>query len=236
MARITINGVSLDPVAQSEGLRAASLESRDASGSNYVLIQTKAPLSEEHQRGGRSTSAALIKALPVNGAVELVGQYNPSEAGPSPNNNAGFGRVNLAGSVIIPGPNVDGGFGEAGPLKQGDEDTITIRVPEEVPGSKGRMPRAAGAAPTGASPSLKLTLVWSDPPGAALQNDLDLIIRAPNGQERHGNMGTSKGFDRANNVEQVVWDNIPPGDVNVTVQAFRITKFPQSYAYAWRVS
>jgi serine protease AprX len=181
-------------------------------------------------------SAALIKALLVNGAVELAGQYNPSEAGPSPNNNSGFGRVNLAGSAIIPGPSASGGFGEGGPLKQGDEDTITIRVPGDIQASKGGRRRASGPTPTGASPTLKITLVWSDYPGAALQNDLDLIVRTSTGEERHGNMGTSKGFDRANNVEQIAWDNIPSGDVKVTVQAFRITRFPQPYAYAWRIS
>jgi hypothetical protein len=83
---------------------------------------------------------------------------------------------------------------------------------------------------------LKVTLVWSDPPGAALQNDLDLIVRAHNGQERHGNSGTGRGFDRVNNVEQIVWPNIPPGDAQITVRAFRITKFPQPFAYAWRIS
>ena len=50
MALITINGVSLDPVAQSDALRAARLESPDASKSNYVLVQTGEPLSEEQQQ------------------------------------------------------------------------------------------------------------------------------------------------------------------------------------------
>ena len=86
------------------------------------------------------------------------------------------------------------------------------------------------------SPTLKITLVWSDPPGPTLQNDLDLIVKAANGQERHGNMGSSAGFDRANNVEQIVWENIPPGAAKVTVRAFRITQFPQPYAFAWRLS
>ena len=85
-------------------------------------------------------------------------------------------------------------------------------------------------------PTFKVTLVWSDPPGAALQNDLDLIVRASDGSERHGNMGTGKGFDRANNVEQVVWENMPPGDAEIIVHAVRITRFAQPYAYAWRVS
>src|SRR5262249_26202520 len=122
------------------------------------------------KNGVANPSAALLKALLINGAVELAGQYSPSEAGPSPNNNSGFGRVNLANSVIIPGVDRDRGFREGGPLRQDDEDTITV--------------------PTTVGTSLKVTLVWSDPPGAALQNDLDLIVRAVNGQERHGNMGT----------------------------------------------
>jgi hypothetical protein len=49
-------------------------------------------------------------------------------------------------------------------------------------------------------------------------------------------MGTSKKFDRVNNVEQVRWTNMPPGTAKITIRAFRITNFPQPYAYAWRIS
>ena len=173
-------------------------------------------------------SAALIKALLINGAVTIPGQYSPSEAGASPNGNSGWGRVNLAGSIILPGPHPNGGFREGDPLKQGEEDTITIRIPGP--------PGPGGVGPLGLSPSLKITLVWSDPPGAMLQNDLDLIVRAADGQERHGNMGTSKNFDRLNNVEQVVWENIPAGEAKIPVRAFHITQFPQPWAYVWRLS
>ena len=182
------------------------------------------------KNGVSHPSAALIKALMINGAVELLGQYSPTEAGPSPNNNSGFGRVNLAGSVIIPGPNPDGGFGDGGPLKQGGEDTIPVKIP------KGRDGLAAAAGTSGLTATLKVTLVWSDPPGAKLQNDLDLIVVAANNQERHGNMGVATGFDRVNNVEQVIWTNIPPGAAKIVIKAVRITKFPQPYAYAWRIS
>ncbi len=44
-------------------------------------------------------SAALVKAMLINGADDLAGQYTPSEAGPIPNVNEGFGRVNLARAV-----------------------------------------------------------------------------------------------------------------------------------------
>lgn len=74
-------------------------------------------------------------------------------------------------------------------------------------------------------------------PGATpLPYDLDLIVRAADGTERHGNMGTSDGFDRRNNVEQVLWHNFPPGEATVVVRAFRITRFAQPCAYAWRIS
>lgn len=198
------------------------------------------------KNGMPKPSAALIKALLINGAVPLTGQYNPAEVGPSPNNVSGWGRVNLAGSVILPGPNPNAGLGEGGPLKQGQESTITIKIPtghanlglaaKKKKGAKKTKKGTAAVGLMGVSPTLKITLVWSDPPGPTLQNDLDLIVKAANGQERHGNMGTTSGFDRVNNVEQVVWENIPPGDAKITVRAFRITQFPQPFAFAWRIS
>ena len=182
------------------------------------------------ENGVGTPSAALVKALLVNGAVPLPGQYVPTEAGAVPNRNEGFGRVDLAGSVIIPGGAPDGGFGEGGPLKEGGEDTVTVEIPAMSPDPGGN------AAPAAIGATLKVTLVWSDPPGAALQNDLDLIVRASDGTERHGNMGTGKGFDRLNNVEQVWWANMPAGPAEILVSAHRITRFPQPYAFAWRIS
>jgi serine protease AprX len=69
-----------------------------------------------------------------------------------------------------------------------------------------------------------------------LQNDLDLIVIAADGTERHGNVGFATVFDRLNNVEQVVWTNMPPGVAKIVIRAFRITRFPQPYSYAWRIS
>src|SRR5205085_1025908 len=116
------------------------------------------------------------------------------EAGSSFNNNSGFGRVNLLGSVILPGPNPDAGLGTGGPLKQGDEDTITIHIPSQPPGKPGATSggaagvAAAGVSTLGLGATFKITLVWSDPAGSNLQNDLDLIVKAADGSERHGNM------------------------------------------------
>jgi hypothetical protein len=164
--------------------------------------------------GTAAPSAALLKALLINGSVELVGQYNPSEAGPSPNDNSGWGRAKLSTSVLTAGPTA--GFADAGPLAQEAEESASVTVAE--------------------GQTLKVTLVWSDPPGATLQNDLDLIVKAADGSERHGNQGTGSEFDRVNNVEQIVWQNIPAGAATIVVKAFRITTGPQPYAYAWTLS
>jgi serine protease AprX len=185
------------------------------------------------KNGMPSPSASLIKALLINGAIELTGQYSPSEAGPSFNNSSGFGRVNLLGSVILPGPNPDAGIGEGGPLKQGDENTFTVDIPSQTPGTHAV---TAGVGTTALGATFKITLVWSDPAGDRLQNDLDLVVVAADGGERHGNMGVATGFDRSNNVEQIVWTNMPSGVAKIVVRAFHITRFPQPYAYAWRIS
>ncbi|KAL9100487.1 MAG: hypothetical protein Q9163_004142 [Psora crenata] len=168
------------------------------------------------KNGEQNPTAALIKALLINGAVNMRGQYQTADVGPSPNPINGWGRVNLANSVVIPGAQSNGGFNQAGPLRQGQDDVFAIDIP-------------GGA-------TLKITLVWTDFPGPLLQNDLDLIVVAANGEERHGNMGTGPGFDRINNVEQVIWPGMPAGDARVIIRCARITRGAQDYAYAWRIS
>ncbi|MBF2062912.1 MAG: S8 family serine peptidase [Calothrix sp. C42_A2020_038] len=162
-------------------------------------------------------SAALIKAMLINGAKDIVGQYVPSEAGDIPNFAEGFGRVDLAATV---GPR-----GENERVIFKDENTTLDTLEEE----KLEVEVTADSL-------LKVTLVWTDFPGEALQNDLDLIVKTPDGQERHGNMPPSSlEFDRHNNVEQVIWANVPPPSVEVIVRAHRITQ-PQSYALVVRLS
>ncbi|PWY93849.1 subtilisin-like protein [Aspergillus sclerotioniger CBS 115572] len=166
-------------------------------------------------------TAALIKALLINGAVELTGQYIPSEAGPSPNGSSGFGRVNLTKSVILPSQD-DGGFIEGEALAQGQHKDIDVNIPQGTESS-----------------DLKVTLVWTDPPGTELQNDLDLIVIGPDGKEKHGNMGDGSGFDRKNNVEQVVWKGLQPGSsIKVRVYAFHIFQrdHNQPYAVVWTIN
>lgn len=170
----------------------------------------------ERDRNISNPSAALVKALLINGAVEISGQYIPSEAGAIPNSSQGFGRVDLAASVGPFPTNMTLEFrDEDRALDTGEEEAISLNL---------------------SAPSLlKVTLVWTDAPGAALQNDLDLIVRA-GGEERHGNLPAgSTAFDRNNNVEQVIWASVPAGPVEVIVRAYRAIQ-PQTYALVIRTA
>lgn len=169
-------------------------------------------------RGIQKPSAALVKALLINGAENLDGQYVPTESGRVPNHSEGFGRVDMAATV--------------GPFREG----LQLTLKDEKTALEGGEEEKLTVPVTKAGMDLKVTLVWSDPPGEALQNDLDLIVRAANGRERHGNMtATSRKFDRVNNVEQVTWNNLPVGNVDIVVRAWRITQSAQSYALVVRL-
>jgi subtilisin family serine protease len=163
-------------------------------------------------------SAALVKAMLINGASPLRGQFVPTELAPIPNQAEGFGRVDLAASLAPVADNTTSTFW--------DEHTVLDVGDEES------HPFVVGAA----GKTFKVTLVWTDPAGESLQNDLDLIVRDAQGSERHGNQSpTSTDFDRINNVEQVIWTNIASGNVQIIVRAFRIPVSPQGYALAVRV-
>ncbi len=71
-------------------------------------------------------SAALAKAMLINGAKDLVGQYIPSEAGDIPNSSEGFGKVDLASTI---GDGILFEFkDEATNLDTGEEELTSLSV------------------------------------------------------------------------------------------------------------
>jgi hypothetical protein len=169
--------------------------------------------------GIASPSAALVKALLINGAVPIKGQYTPSEVGAVPGISEGFGRVNIPTTIGPFGANVVFTFkDEATKLDTNQQEQITVQV-------------------NAAHTQLKVTLAWTDPAGETLQNDLDLIVQASTGEERHGNVAAgSTDFDRSNNVEQVTWEAPPAGNAVIIVRAFSIALSQQSYALVVKAS
>jgi len=140
-------------------------------------------------------SAALIKATLINGAVELTGGgADDNGEGVYPNNSQGWGRVHLDNALYF--------AGDDRRLKvwDGPADLDT--------GQAWTGTYVLGAADRG----LKVTLAYTDYPGASLANDLSLEVTAPDGTVFRGNnfSGLNPGyscsggtFDAVNNVEGV---------------------------------
>lgn len=145
-------------------------------------------------------SAALVKAALICGARTPQGWPNRS----------GFGILDLGGTVLSLWEKtfryVDAGKGVAA----GETVSYTFEV-------------KSGEAP------FKATLVWTDPgavPGAEapLVNNLDLVVRGPEGKEWIGNSFLSGRPDDVNNVEQVVIPDPEPGTYTIYVKGTAITK------------
>jgi subtilisin family serine protease len=200
-------GPSTDPLFFFEG--GTSMATPLVAGSAAVVREFL------QSQGVNNPTAALVKAMLINGADLVAGQYVPSEVGTPPDISQGFGRINLL-RTVNPGSQSETVtfFDENTALDTGKEESL-------FQGPVGK--------------SAKVTLVWADPAGEALQNDLDLIVRNGAGQEWHGNMPAgSADFDRTNNVEQVIFQTDAPDNITVVVRCFRAT-VPQNYALVVRV-
>jgi subtilisin family serine protease len=146
-------------------------------------------------------SAALLKAILINGA-------RTAEGGPS---KEGFGVLDLSASTIAL---KDGAFqftDEIAGVAQEEEKTYTFHVADP-------------------SAPVKVTLDWTDPPdtagsGSTLVNDLDLIVKTPDGKVFYGNhfLGANTP-DRLNNVEQVFLPSPEPGEYTVHVVGAAVLK------------
>ena len=153
---------------------------------------------------GANPSPALVKAALINGARDVNGVSTSASA---PNGSEGWGRVNLK-NVLNTGATV---------TYVNETDTLA----------------GTGAARiyTGnvADPSrpLRITLVWTDPPGAAdpaLVNDLDLEVTVAGvtykGNVLSGGLSAAGGSaDSVNNVENVFLPGGQSGPLSVRVRA-----------------
>jgi len=194
---------------------------------------------QEH--GKQQPSAALVKALLINGAVNYSSPY-----GPGFDAQQGFGRVDIDRSIAMIKHSA---FVEGGSKLEATKcDVPALRL---IPVTDSRWTSPAIPVPSGRN-KLVVTLTYPDEPGALLQNDVNLIVRAGD-VERHGNMGSDMGFDHTSkfsylvrgtsadcstdNVEKVIWDDVLGTTVTIVVQANAFTKTisEQAFAVAWNI-
>ncbi|MBA4150766.1 MAG: S8 family serine peptidase [Verrucomicrobia bacterium] len=152
-------------------------------------------------------SPALVKAALINSAVDID---DGESTGPIPNNDEGWGRVDLAELI--------------------DSTRQYEFVDQSVSLTTGQVFEKRILVGSADEP-LRITLVYSDVPGfpatiPALVNDLDLEVIAPNGAVYRGNqfdegesVANAGAFDNVNNVEAVYLLEPVPGEYVVRIHA-----------------
>lgn len=166
-------------------------------------------------------SAALMKAMLINGCRWLTGWDSTAPAAGMPNFHQGFGRINMADTLPNPAwPNlivqyVDDWQQPGGQFtRTGERRRFRLRI-------------------TGPCPSLRVCLAYTDLPARALQNNLDLFVLPPNGQKIVGNAQLANRLilpDPDNNVEVVRIDSPDLGDYLIQVSVTNLLRGPQDFA------
>jgi serine protease AprX len=162
-------------------------------------------------------TAALLKATLICGAERMPLSYVPSQA--VADNHQGYGRVNLE-NVLLPATNPGLGFSEVKPgLQTGELSETTVQI---ATGNK----------------RLRVVLAYSDYPGHALKNNLNLMLIAPDGSRRVGNADVGSNvllFDTKNNVEVCEIRNPSAGAWRLQVIAANVPNGPQPFALVWLI-
>lgn len=172
-----------------------------------------------HGRQVATPSSALVKATLMNAARDMYpGQYGTGTkqelATKRPNSVEGWGCVDLGNSLLPASPVLFSFVDDTTGLTTGQSREWNFNI-------------------TNTSAPLRLTLVWTDYPGAAssatnLVNDLDLQVTTPSGTVLYPNRGTSA--DRKNNAETIDIATPVAGIYKVTVSAYNVPQGPQPFA------
>ncbi|HEX2785633.1 MAG TPA: S8 family serine peptidase [Ilumatobacteraceae bacterium] len=160
-----------------------------------------------------SPTAALLKAALIAGATRLSGTAAP---GTVVDPHQGYGRVDVA-AIAAPPVGVGVRLWDRRAVSTGTRKGLTIKV-------------------TKSSTPLRVVLVYSDYPGPALVNNLNLVVTAPDGTTLPGNAPEAgpATFDTTNNVEVVQVSAPATGTWTIDVIGSNVPRGPQPYALVAR--
>lgn len=184
------------------------------------LVSGCAALVRQHYvDGGHDPSAALLRGTIINGTRWLGGDDSIADHGMTPNYHQGFGCVDMTRTI----PN------DARPeLKLAFADTW--QEPQRQLASSGARFRFFVEAESGEE--LRVCLAYTDLPGRALQNNLNLMVEEPSGNKLLGNADVPMALripDPDNNVE-IVRVAQPDGRYLIQVNATNLLSGPQDFA------
>lgn len=170
------------------------------------------------QQRNHQPSAALLKALLINGARPLTAACAVADSDGLPNYHQGFGRISLRRSIPV-----DGDFVLAF-VDEWQNPTRAFRI--------GGTTRRRFKVTTTATAPLRVTLAYTDFFANGIQNNLNLLVdvagRQCPGNEALGKLGALP--DPVNNVEVVRIDDAPAGTYFVSVIATNLLEDHQHFA------
>jgi len=180
-----------------------SMATPAAAGASAIVREYLMEIAERPEPQG-----ALVKAMLILGAEDMGTRDIP-------NNNEGWGRLNLVNSLLPDSQVGDVGIfvDDRSRLSSGQEASYNFDV-------------------TRSGEPLKIVLAWSDYPGSAfsntqLRNDLNLEVSSPDGSITYmgndfsnGRSTTGGAADSKNNVEVVLIDSASTGIWNVKVKDY----------------
>ncbi|MBE9031833.1 S8 family serine peptidase [filamentous cyanobacterium LEGE 11480] len=158
----------------------------------------------EHYQPNVKPSAALIKALLLNGAIPMAGQYANEIPSSQQNSVCGFGRANITNSL----------------LQQAwfDDELESAVETGEI--------RIYKVQPIDNTQPMKITLVWTDAPGPVgvgqIQNKLYLQLKAPDGTIFNGDVTAYPTVQ--NNTQKVVIENPVNDTYELRVRGVSVTR------------
>jgi serine protease AprX len=171
------------------------------------------------QQRNHTPSAALLKATLINSTKRLSGSSSIADFDPPPNYHQGFGGVYLPMAVpndLVPGFGLEFYDNWDSPnthfTRTGDRRRFSFNL--------------------NAGSWLRITMAYTDPPGRALQNNLNLFLQTPDGRKLYGNMALPHGLnqpDATNNVEIIRIDSAPAGNYLIQIVVSNLLE-PQDFA------
>jgi len=175
--------------------------------------------------GDTLTGTPMEVSAALNKAVGIVGADNDVSGYTVPDNNVGWGRVDLDSSLYFAG------------------DTSTLWVMDDTVGLETGDSVLIPIDVTGADKPFRVTLCWTDYPGTMqasliLVNDLDLTVISPTAVEYKGSVYSGGQSDTGGvydtlNVEECTRVNSPEvGLWTIKVRARNIPQGPQPFALA----
>lgn len=187
------------------------------------IVAGCAAVVREYYRKGRAhvPSAALVKATLINGCKKLTGQDCIVKFPDLPNYNQGFGMIDMTNTI----PYVANQF-----LLYFHDNYNSPAEQFRSTGQRMRMQITLSK-----NTWLRICLAYTDIPGRALQNNLNLLLGFnATGEKWVGNeMAPSvlKMPDPTNNVETVIVENAKAGDYTMQITATNIIKGIQDFAF-----